>query len=53
MIQTHLEQLEFLETHLQQFDERIEQLIQSQSPPIHSEHPRPSDSSCPDGFEGW
>lgn len=29
--QTHLEQLEFLEAHLKQFDERIEQLIQSPS----------------------
>lgn len=32
LVQTHLEQLEFLEAHLKQFDERIEQLIQSQSP---------------------
>lgn len=48
LIQTHLEQLEFLEAHLQQFDERIEQLIQSQSPPPESEPLAPSDSSCPE-----
>jgi transposase len=51
LIQTHLEQLEFLEAQLQQFDERIEQLIQSQSLPPESEPPTPSDSSCPEGVE--
>ncbi|CAA9589305.1 hypothetical protein AVDCRST_MAG81-4647 [uncultured Synechococcales cyanobacterium] len=53
LIQTHLEQLEFLEAHLQQFDERIEQFIQSQSLPPHSEHPAPPSSTCPDGSERW
>ncbi len=48
LIQTHLEQLEFLEAHLKQFDERIEQLIQSQSSTPQPDAQPPSDSSCPD-----
>ncbi|MBW4489341.1 MAG: IS110 family transposase [Trichocoleus desertorum ATA4-8-CV12] len=52
LIQTHLEQLEFLEAHVQQFDERIEQLIQSQSLPPGSEPLAPADSTD-DGSERW
>jgi len=33
LLQTHLEHLDFLEAHIKQFDQRIEQLIQDQSPP--------------------
>lgn len=32
LLQTHLEHLDSLEAHIRQFDERIEQLIQDQSP---------------------
>ncbi len=32
LLETHLEHMEFLEAHIRQFDERIEQLIQDQSP---------------------
>jgi len=32
LLETHLEHVEFLEAHIRQFDERIEQLIQDQSP---------------------
>ncbi len=45
LLQTHLEQLEFLEQHLKQFDERIEQLIQSVCPTPKSDAQLPSDSS--------
>lgn len=53
LIQTHLEQLEFLEAQLQQFDERIEQLVQSQSLPPEPGHSAPSSSTCPDSSEEW
>lgn len=47
LIQTHLQQLEFLEAHLKQFDERIEQLIQSQSSSLEPDAQSPCDSCCP------
>lgn len=46
LIQTHLEHLEFLAAHLKQFDERIEQLIESSSSEISAY--APCDPSSPD-----
>lgn len=47
LMQTHLEQLEFLEAHLKQFDQRIEQLIQSQSPSSELEAQLSGNTSSP------
>lgn len=47
LMQTHLEQLEFLEAHLKQFDERIEQLIQAQSPSSELEAQLSCNTSSP------
>jgi transposase len=48
LLQTHLAHLDFLEAHIKQFDKRIEQLIQDQSPPPTGEVQSLSDSIHPE-----
>ncbi len=50
VIQTHLQHLEFLEAHIKQFDERIEQLIQQQSQP---DEPTPASDATPSQSFSW
>lgn len=48
LIRTHLEHLEFLDTHLKPFDERIEQLIEQHTSPVEVSAPVVDETPVPD-----